>query len=100
MCFSAPLLWRRYSCSFMFVVWLALAVRRVHRATDVGIAHRAAGRLSPVLPSGVFVYLLIQPLRETAWAKARELIHQPTTAEIGDLFFDSCLLPFGLASLV
>jgi len=43
---------------------------------------------------------LIQTIRETSWVKVKEVVFQPTTAKIGDLFLDSYLLPFELASLV
>jgi len=39
-------------------------------------------------------------VRETPWAKAKEIVYAATTAKIGDLFLDTYLLPFELASLV
>ena len=82
------------------LVLILFAVMLTHRITDVEITNRAAGRIPALIITGVFIYLLIQTVRETPWAKAKELIHQPTTARIGDLFLDSYLLPFELASLV
>src|SRR5262244_2248432 len=82
------------------LVLILFAVMLTHRITDVEITNRAAGRIPALIITGVFIYLLIQTIRETPWAKAKELIHQPTTARIGDLFLDSYLLPFELASLV
>jgi NAD(P)H-quinone oxidoreductase subunit 6 len=43
---------------------------------------------------------LIQTVRQTPWVKVKEIVHQPTTAKIGDLFLENYLLPFELASLV
>jgi NADH:ubiquinone oxidoreductase subunit 6 (subunit J) len=39
-------------------------------------------------------------VRETSWAKAQEIVYAPTTARIGDLFLETYLLPFELASIV
>jgi NADH-quinone oxidoreductase subunit J len=82
------------------LVLILFAVMLTHRITDVEITNRAAGRIPALIITGVFIYLLIQTVRETPWAKAKEVIHQPTAARIGDLFLDSYLLPFELASLV
>ena len=82
------------------LVLLLFAVMLTHRITDVEITNRAAGRIPALIVTGVFVYLLVQTVRETPWVKAKEIIYQPTTAKIGDLFLDSYLLPFELASLV
>jgi NAD(P)H-quinone oxidoreductase subunit 6 len=82
------------------LVLLLFAVMLTHRITDVEITNRAAGRIPALIVTGVFIYLLVQTVRETPWVKAKEIIFQPTTAKIGDLFLDSYLLPFELASLV
>ena len=82
------------------LVLLLFAVMLTHRITDVEITNRAAGRIPALIVTGVFIYLLVQTVRETPWVKAKEIIYQPTTAKIGDLFLDSYLLPFELASLV
>ena len=82
------------------LVLVLFAVMLTHRITDVEITNRAAGRIPALIITGVFIYLLIQTVRETPWVKAKELVYQPTTAKIGDLFLDSYLLPFELASLV
>jgi NAD(P)H-quinone oxidoreductase subunit 6 len=82
------------------LVLILFAVMLTHRITDVEITNRAAGRIPALIITGVFIYLLIQTVRETPWVKAKELVYQPTTAKIGDLFLDSYLLPFELASLV
>ena len=82
------------------LVLVLFAVMLTHRITDVEITNRAAGRIPALIITGVFVYLLIQTVRETPWVKAKEIVFQPTTGKIGDLFLDSYLLPFELASLV
>jgi len=48
----------------------------------------------------VLLYLLVETVRGTSWAKAKELVYKATTGTIGDLFLESYLLPFELASLV
>jgi NAD(P)H-quinone oxidoreductase subunit 6 len=82
------------------LVLILFAVMLTHRITDVEITNRAAGRLPGLLVVAVFVVLLIQTIRETPWVKVKEVVHQPTTARIGELFLENYLLPFELASLV
>lgn len=82
------------------LVLILFAVMLTHRITDVEITNRAAGRLPGLLVVAVFLVLLIQTIRETPWIKVKEVVHQPTTARIGDLFLENYLLPFELASLV
>ena len=82
------------------LILILFAVMLTHRITDVEITNRAAGRIPALIVTGVFIYLLVQTVRETPWVKAKEVIYQPTTATIGNLFLDSYLLPFELASLV
>ena len=82
------------------LVLILFAVMLTHRITDVEITNRAAGRIPALIVTAVFIYLLIQTVREAPWAKAKEIVHQPTTAKIGDLFLDSYLLPFELTSVL
>ena len=82
------------------LVLVLFAVMLTHRITDVEITNRAAGRIPALIVVGVLVYLLVQTVRETPWAKAKEIVYADTTAKIGDLFLDTYLLPFELASLV
>jgi NAD(P)H-quinone oxidoreductase subunit 6 len=82
------------------LVLILFAVMLTHRITDVEITNRAAGRLPGLMVVGVFLALLIQTVRETPWVRVKEVVHQPTTARIGDLFLENYLLPFELASLV
>ena len=82
------------------LVLILFAVMLTHRITDVEITNRAAGRIPALIITGLFIYLLIQTVRETPWVKVKETVYQPTTAKIGDLFLESYLLPFELASLV
>jgi NADH-quinone oxidoreductase subunit J len=81
------------------LVLILFAVMLTHRITDVEITNRAAGRIPALIVTGVFIYLLIQTVREAPWEGERNRL-PPTTAKIGDLFLDSYLLPFELASLV
>jgi NADH-quinone oxidoreductase subunit J len=82
------------------LILILFAVMLTHRITDVEVTNRAAGRIPALLIVGVFVYLLIQTVKETPWVKAKEIVYAATTAKIGDLFLDTYLLPFELASLV
>jgi len=82
------------------LVLVLFAVMLTHRITDVEITNRTAGRIPALIVVGVLVYLLVQTVRETPWTKAKEIVFAATTAKIGDLFLDTYLLPFELASLV
>jgi NADH-quinone oxidoreductase subunit J len=82
------------------LVLVLFAVMLTHRITDVQITNRAAGRLTALIVTGVLLYLLVETVRGTSWAKAKELVFKATTGTIGDLFLESYLLPFELASLV
>jgi NADH:ubiquinone oxidoreductase subunit 6 (subunit J) len=44
--------------------------------------------------------MLIESVTETPWVKAKEVVYAATAWKIGDLFLDTYLLPFELASLV
>ena len=82
------------------LVLILFAVMLTHRITDVEITNRAAGRIPALVLIGIFIVLLIQTVRETPWAKAKEVVYAATTAKIGDAFLYEYLLPFELASLV
>jgi NADH-quinone oxidoreductase subunit J len=82
------------------LVLILFAVMLTHRITDVEITNRAAGRIPALIIVAVLVYLLVQAVRETPWVKAKQIVYAATTGSIGDLFLDTYLLPFELASLV
>ncbi len=82
------------------LVLILFAVMLTHRITDVQITNRAAGRIPALVMVAVFIALLVQTIQETPWVKAKEIVYVPTTGAIGDLFLQSYLLPFELASLV
>lgn len=82
------------------LILILFAVMLTHRISDVEITNRAAGRIPAVIITGVFLVLLLQTVRDTPWVKVKEVLYQPTTAKIGDLFLQTYLLPFELASLV
>lgn len=82
------------------LVLILFAVMLTHRITDVEITNRAAGRIPALILIAVFIYLLVQAIRETPWVKAKEIVYAATTGTIGNLFLNSYLLPFELASLV
>ncbi len=82
------------------LVLILFAVMLTHRITDVEITNRAAGRIPALIVIAVLIYLLVGAIRETPWAKARQIVYAATTGTIGNLFLDSYLLPFELASVV
>ena len=82
------------------LVLILFAVMLTHRITDVTITNRAAGRIPALLVIGVFVYFLIETVKQGPWAKAKEVVYVATTATIGDAFLYDYLLPFELASVV
>lgn len=82
------------------LVLILFAVMLTHRITDVEITNRSVGTIPGLFVIGVFFALLVQTIRATSWAKAKEILYAPTAGKIGDLFLGSYLLPFELASLV
>ncbi len=82
------------------LVLILFAVMLTHRITDVEVTNRAAGRIPALIVSAILVYLMVGAIRETPWAKAKQIVYTATTATIGNLFLDTYLLPFELASLV
>src|SRR5437016_14190558 len=61
------------------LVLILFAVMLTHRITDVEITNRAAGLIPALIITGVFIYLLIQTVREIAWVRATERVYQPIT---------------------
>src|SRR5712692_3945396 len=51
------------------LVLVLFAVMLTHRITEVKITNRSVGRIPAVLVIGVFLFLLVQTIRETSWAK-------------------------------
>lgn len=82
------------------LVVILFAVMLTHRITDVQITNRAVGTIPALALMGIFILLLVQTILETSWVKAKELSYAATTTRIGDLFLQSYLLPFELASVV
>lgn len=82
------------------LILIIFAVMLTHRITDVEITNRAASRIPASILIAVFLLILLHTVRETPWARVEQIVHQPTTAKIGDLFLGHYLLPFELASLV
>jgi len=79
---------------------ILFAVMLTHRITEVEITNRSVGRIPALVMVALFIALLAQTIQETSWVKAKESSYAPTTGAIGDLFLQSYLLPFELASLV
>ncbi len=82
------------------MVLILFAVMLTHRITDVQITNRTVGVIPALGVTIVLVLLLGQTVQETQWAKGPDPGYLPTMTRIGDLFLQSYLLPFELASLV
>src|SRR5258705_12134846 len=62
------------------LVLILFAVMLTHRITDVEVTNRAAGRLPALVIVAVLLGLLVQTIRETPWAEAKEVVYAPTSA--------------------
>ncbi|HXG50268.1 MAG TPA: NADH-quinone oxidoreductase subunit J [candidate division Zixibacteria bacterium] len=82
------------------LILILFAVMLTHRITDVQITNRAAGRVPALILVAILLGLLVGTAGQTPWAKAKETAYAATTGKIGDLFLETYLLPFELASLV
>ncbi len=82
------------------LVLILFAVMLTHRIADVHITNRSVGRFSALIVTGLVLALLVTSIIESSWNKADKVTHEPTTAQIGELFLGKYLLPFELASLV
>src|SRR3989304_3752304 len=68
------------------LVLILFAVMLTHRIADVQITNRSVGMIPALVIIAVFVWLLVQSIRETPWAKAKETVYAATTGTIGDSF--------------
>ena len=82
------------------LVLILFAVMLTHRIADVNITNRSVGRFPALIVTGLVLALLVTTIIESSWSKADKVAHEPTTAQIGELFLGKYLLPFELASLV
>ncbi|NIO06549.1 MAG: NADH-quinone oxidoreductase subunit J [Deltaproteobacteria bacterium] len=82
------------------VVLVLFAVMLTHRIADINVTNRSVGRFSGLIVSGLVLVLLVTTIIESSWKQAEKVTHEPTTAQIGELFLGKYLLPFELASLV
>ena len=82
------------------LVLILFAVMLTHRIAEVEITNRSVGKLPALIAAGILILILVQAIQETRWVKAKEIVHSPTTAQIGNLFLQEYLLPFELASVV
>ena len=82
------------------LVLILFAVMLTHRIADVNITNRSVGRFPGLVVSGLVLALLVTTIIESSWKQAEKVTHEPTTAQIGELFLRKYLLPFELASLV
>ena len=82
------------------LVLILFAVMLTHRIADVNITNRSVGRFPALIVTGLVLALLVTTIIESSWSKADKVAHEPTTAQIGELFLGKYLLPFELAPLV
>ncbi|MCH6544568.1 MAG: NADH-quinone oxidoreductase subunit J [Deltaproteobacteria bacterium] len=82
------------------VVIILFAVMLTHRIADVQVTNRSVGKIPALIVTGLVITLLVSTILESSWNKADQVAHDPTTAQIGELFLTDYLLPFELASIV
>ena len=82
------------------VVIILFAVMLTHRIADVQVTNRSVGKIPALIVTGLMITLLVSTILESSWTKADQVAHDPTTAQIGELFLTDYLLPFELASIV
>ena len=82
------------------VVIILFAIMLTHRIADVQVTNRSVGKIPALIVTGLMITLLVSTILESSWTKADQVAHDPTTAQIGELFLTDYLLPFELASIV
>jgi len=82
------------------VVIILFAIMLTHRIADVQVTNRSVGKIPALIVTGLVITLLVSTILESSWNKADQVAHDPTTAQIGELFLTDYLLPFELASIV
>jgi len=82
------------------VVIILFAIMLTHRIADVQVTNRSVGKIPALIVTGLVITLLVSTILESSWTKADQVAHDPTTAQIGELFLTDYLLPFELASIV
>ncbi|MCH7569607.1 MAG: NADH-quinone oxidoreductase subunit J, partial [Deltaproteobacteria bacterium] len=82
------------------LVLILFAVMLTHRIADVQVTNRSVGKIPALIVTGLVITLLVSTILESSWNKADQVAHDPTTAQIGELFLTDYLLPFELASIV
>ena len=82
------------------LVLILFAVMLTHRIAEVQLTNRSVGKIPALIVTGLVIALLVTTILESSWNKADKVTHDPTTAQIGELFLKEYLLPFELASIV
>jgi NADH-quinone oxidoreductase subunit J len=82
------------------LVLILFAVMLTHRIAEVQLTNRSVGKIPALIVTGLVIALLVTTILESSWNKADKVSHDPTTAQIGELFLKEYLLPFELASIV
>ncbi len=82
------------------LVLILFAVMLTHRIAEVHLTNRSVGTIPALIVTVAVGALLVTTILESSWNKADKVSHDPTTAQIGELFLKEYLLPFELASIV
>jgi len=82
------------------LVLILFAIMLTHRIAEVHLTNRSVGKIPALIVTGLVIALLVTTILESSWNKADNVAHDPTTAQIGELFLKEYLLPFELASIV
>ncbi len=82
------------------LVLILFAVMLTHRIAEVHLMNRSVGKIPAFIVTGLVIAILVTTILESSWNKADKVVHDPTTAQIGELFLKEYLLPFELASIV
>ena len=82
------------------LVLILFAVMLTHRIAEVHLTNRSVGKIPALIVTGLVIAILVTTILESSWNKADKVTHDPTTAQIGELFLKEYLLPFELASIV
>ncbi len=82
------------------LVLILFAIMLTHRISEIHLSNRAVGKIPALIVCGLMIALLVRTILQNPWIHAEKIVHEPTTAKIGNLFLQDYLLPFELASIV
>jgi NADH-quinone oxidoreductase subunit J len=82
------------------LILMLFAVMLTHRIADVRISNRSVGGLPALLVTVAIGAMMTTAVFRGGWQQGEVLPPTPTTAQIGELFLTSYVLPFELASVI